>query len=167
MQRNFKVLFVVGLVMLALSSFVWGVNGRVHAARHDVASTAYVVRAAVLDALAVGGFMCLASAIIALVQLRRATGRLAQTKAALFAIPGLLFAAACVAKLLVAVPFLLAAYDTAPGFQAVRMTVRAFYKLTGIAQLIGLAVCIFFAWHHVAFVLRNRRALKPTLEKCG
>ena len=144
--------------MLVASLFVWRLNDRVHEARLDVATTAYVMRADVLDALSVGGFMCVASAIIALVQLRRASGRLAKAKASLLAVPGLVFAVACFAKLIVVLPYILTAYHTAPGFQTVSITVRNYNSYTGIAQAIGATVFIFFVWPSAAFVYRNRRA---------
>lgn len=158
MQRNFTVLLVVGLLMLTASPFVWRLNDRVHETRLDVDTAAYFMRADVLDAVSVGGFMCMASAIIALVQLRRARGKLAETKASLLAVPGLVFAVACFAKLVVVLPYVLTAYHTAPGFQTVSLTVRNYNSWTGIAQAIGATVFIFFVWPSAAFVYRNRRA---------
>lgn len=147
--------------MLAASPFVWRLNDRVHEARLDVATAAYSMRADVLDGLIVGGFMCMGSAIIALVQLRRASGKLAKAKASLLAVPGLVFAAACFAKLGVVLPYILSAYDTGSGFQTVSITVRNYNSCTGIAQLIGASVFIFFVWPTAAYVYRNRRAAAP------
>ncbi len=147
--------------MLAASPFVWRLNDRVHEARLDVATAAYSMRADVLDGLIVGGFMCMASAIIALVQLRRASGKLAKAKASLLAVPGLVFAAACFAKLVVVLPYILSAYDTGSGFQTVSITVRNYNSCTGIAQAIGASVFIFFVWPTAAYVYRNRRAAAP------
>lgn len=159
MWRMFTALLVAGFLMLAVSLFVWPLNARVHSARLDVGTAAYVLRADVAGALTEGGIVCVLAGVIALIRLRGARARVARARAILPAVPLVVFAVACFAKLVVAVPYILAAYDTAPGFKTMSITIRDYNSYSGIAQAIGVSVFLFLIWPSVALVHRNRRAV--------
>ena len=167
MRRNYIALLVVGLLMVAAIPFVWRLNHRVTLVRLDGATVSYFMRADVFLALVQGGFTFTLAAVIALMGLRGRSGRFAQAKAVLPAIPCLVFATAAFAKLVVAVPYVRTVYDTAPGFQTVPMTLRNYYTFIWVAQAIGIIVFACFFWQRVALVYRHRGTPQPTCDECG
>ena len=158
MWRLFAILFVVGFLMLVVSPFVWGLNARVHEARLDVDTAAYSLRADVSSALTEGGLVCVIAGVIALIRLRNAKGRLGRARAILPAIPPFIFAAACLAKLIVVLPFVLAAYGTAPGYSTLSITLPRYNSFTELAQLAGVVVFLVLIWPSLALVYRHRHA---------